>query len=77
MDILFGEPPFVSLDLKNYQNFKGGTRPLECKNRTVKQKKNYRVRIVNPAISIYTKIMDNTIMQNQITEKNPRQITEF
>lgn len=39
MDILFGETPFVSLHLKNYQNFKGGTRPFACKNRTVKQKK--------------------------------------
>ena len=68
MDILFGETSFASLHLKNHQKFKGGTRPLACKNRTVKQKK-YRVRIVNPVISIYTKIMDNTIIQNQITEK--------
>mgnify|MGYP003302224655 CR=1 FL=1 len=36
MDILFGETPFVSLHLKNYQNFKGGTRPLVCKNRIEK-----------------------------------------
>ena len=73
---MFGESPFASLHLKNHQKFKGGTRPFTCKNRTVK-KKNYRVRIVNPAISIYTKIMDNTIMQNQITEKINTNLPNF
>ena len=36
MNILFGETPFVSLNLKNYQNFIGDTRPLVCKNRIEK-----------------------------------------
>ena len=36
MDILFGETSFASWHLKNYQNLKGGTRPLACKNRIEK-----------------------------------------
>ena len=36
MGILFGESPFASLQLKNHQKFKGGTRPLTCKNRIEK-----------------------------------------
>jgi hypothetical protein len=36
MDILFGETPFASLQLKNHQKIKGGTRPLACKNRMEK-----------------------------------------
>ena len=66
MDILFGESPFASLQLKNHQKFKGGTRPLACKNMI---KKNYRVCIVNPIISIYRKQLIVLLCKNQITEQ--------